>query len=148
MNMQALMVMSAIYTEALKEQIDRFRSCHHPDAHIETKTKATRCTLRRVGPGSDDEGDGDEPPKRVCVLASGAKPAFVQPALLTGATLRDYYLLEGVAWMVSLWENGISGILRKYWLKLPVSVAGERTTDNIFLGLSFIFPEGLFKNGH
>ena len=35
---------------------------------------------------------------------------FVQPALVTGGTLKDYQL-EGVAWMASLWENGISGIL-------------------------------------
>ncbi|TFY53841.1 hypothetical protein EVG20_g9948 [Dentipellis fragilis] len=39
-----------------------------------------------------------------------SKPTFTQPALLTGGTLKDYQL-EGVAWMVSLWENGISGIL-------------------------------------
>ena len=58
----------------------------------------------------DAEDDGEEPPKRVKVLANDAKPAFLQPALVTGATLKDYQL-EGVAWMVSLWENGISGIL-------------------------------------
>ncbi len=37
-------------------------------------------------------------------------PKFTQPPLITGATLKDYQL-EGVAWMVSLYENGISGIL-------------------------------------
>ena len=41
------------------------------------------------------------------------KPVFAQPPLLTGATLKDYQL-EGVAWMVSLWNNGISGILGEY----------------------------------
>ncbi|OCH85851.1 hypothetical protein OBBRIDRAFT_739131 [Obba rivulosa] len=35
---------------------------------------------------------------------------FKQPALVTGATLKDYQL-EGVAWMVGLYRNGISGIL-------------------------------------
>jgi len=64
---------------------------------------------------SDDEGHSDEeaeePLKRVKVLPDDPKPAFVQPAfkLVTGAKLRDYQL-EGFAWMVSLWENGISGI--------------------------------------
>ncbi|KAJ9098069.1 hypothetical protein QFC19_006504 [Naganishia cerealis] len=33
-----------------------------------------------------------------------------QPALITGATLRDYQL-AGVQWMVSLYENGLNGIL-------------------------------------
>ncbi|KAI0643363.1 SNF2 family N-terminal domain-containing protein [Trametes meyenii] len=37
-------------------------------------------------------------------------PAFKQPALLTGATLKDYQL-QGVAWMAGLHKNGISGIL-------------------------------------
>jgi ATP-dependent DNA helicase len=59
----------------------------------------------------DDEDEGEQdPPKRAKVLANDEKPAFLQPALVTGATLKDYQL-EGVAWMVSLWENGISGIL-------------------------------------
>lgn len=35
---------------------------------------------------------------------------FVQPELLSGATLKDYQL-EGVAWMWSLFDQGISGIL-------------------------------------
>ncbi|KAF9033292.1 hypothetical protein BDZ89DRAFT_1100936 [Hymenopellis radicata] len=33
-----------------------------------------------------------------------------QPALITGATLKDYQI-EGLQWMVSLHQNGISGIL-------------------------------------
>lgn len=39
-------------------------------------------------------------------------PAFEQPALVTGAKLKDYQL-EGLQWMVSLDQNGISGILGK-----------------------------------
>lgn len=35
-----------------------------------------------------------------------------QPALVTGAKLKDYQL-EGVEWMISLDQNGISGILGK-----------------------------------
>lgn len=35
---------------------------------------------------------------------------FMQPKLLTGATLHDYQL-EGVAWLISLYENGLNGIL-------------------------------------
>lgn len=39
-----------------------------------------------------------------------ALPAMEQPALITGATLKDYQL-EGVRWIAGLWENGLNGIL-------------------------------------
>lgn len=42
-----------------------------------------------------------------------AAAAFVQPELLSGATLKDYQL-EGVAWMWSLFDQGISGILGEF----------------------------------
>ena len=69
----------------------------------------------RVDSGDEEEDkDSEDAPnaKRAKVVPpeDTAKPIFVQPALLTGATLKDYQL-EGVAWMVSLWENGISGML-------------------------------------
>lgn len=38
------------------------------------------------------------------------EPVFRQPALVTGAKLKNYQL-EGLQWMVSLDQNGISGIL-------------------------------------
>ena len=39
------------------------------------------------------------------------KPIFVQPPNLSkGCELKDYQL-EGVRWLASLWENGVSGIL-------------------------------------
>jgi SNF2 family DNA or RNA helicase len=39
------------------------------------------------------------------------KPIFIQPAnLAKGCELKDYQL-EGVRWLVSLYENGVSGIL-------------------------------------
>ena len=41
---------------------------------------------------------------------NGPRPKFPQPALVTGAKLKDYQL-EGVEWMVSLDKNGVSGIL-------------------------------------
>ena len=37
-------------------------------------------------------------------------PIFQQPSLVTGAKLKPYQL-EGLQWMVSLDQNGISGIL-------------------------------------
>jgi ATP-dependent DNA helicase len=42
---------------------------------------------------------------------SGSKPIFVQPVnLADGCYLKDYQL-EGVRWLASLFENGVSGIL-------------------------------------
>ena len=40
-----------------------------------------------------------------------SKPIFIQPKnLSSGCKLKDYQL-EGVRWLVSLYENGVSGIL-------------------------------------
>lgn len=44
-------------------------------------------------------------------VRAGSKPIFVQPPnLAPGCILKDYQL-EGVRWMASLYENGVSGIL-------------------------------------
>jgi ATP-dependent DNA helicase len=125
MNMQVLLEKSSIFTEVLKNQMDRTREKHAAVAAstqkrpIKTKQnqhsgRSARHVSRRGKRIRDDEDHSEEetvePLKRARVLPDDAKPAFVQPALVTGAKLRDYQL-EGVAWMVSLWENGISGIL-------------------------------------
>lgn len=55
-----------------------------------------------------NSGDGD-----YNNIASALHPhphSHLQPALVTGAKLKDYQL-EGVEWMVSLDKNGVSGIL-------------------------------------
>ncbi|KAI0251647.1 SNF2 family N-terminal domain-containing protein [Lactifluus subvellereus] len=124
MNMQALLEKSSIFTEALKDQMDRSREKHAAVA-AKTQKRASKAKQTQRGGragrhasgrgkrprvGSDDEGEGEETLKRARVLADEPRPNFVQPALLTGAKLKDYQL-EGVAWMISLWENGISGIL-------------------------------------
>eukprot|EP00301_Raphidiophrys_heterophryoidea_P004208 c11844_g1_i1.p1 GENE.c11844_g1_i1~~c11844_g1_i1.p1 ORF type:complete len:753 (+),score=122.10 c11844_g1_i1:129-2387(+) len=59
---------------------------------------------RRMDADRLKEADDD----RAAVSKGGTN--FEQPALLTGATLRDYQL-DGVHWLVSLYENGINGIL-------------------------------------
>lgn len=128
MNMEVLLQRSSIFTQALKDQLDRSREKHAAVAAASTQKQSKNAKQnkragrsgRHVSRGkrmrldSDDEDHSEEeveePLKRVKVLPDDAKPAFVQPALVTGAKLRDYQL-EGVAWMVSLWENGISGIL-------------------------------------
>ena len=112
--MQVLLEKSSIFTEALKDQMDRTREKHAAVAvatqNRPTKTKpkqrAKQAGRHASGRGkrtrveSDDERDSEdegeqEPPKRVKVLANDAKPAFLQPALVTGATLKDYRLSAG-----------------------------------------------------
>ena len=45
------------------------------------------------------------------VTSVGTKPIFIQPPnLSTDCVLKDYQL-EGVRWLASLFENGVSGIL-------------------------------------
>lgn len=49
--------------------------------------------------------------KHAKVIAGGTKAIFVQPENLSdGCILKDYQL-EGVRWLSSLYENGVSGIL-------------------------------------
>ena len=136
MNMQVLLEKSSIFTEVLKDQMDRTRekhaavavATHNRPTKTKPKQRARQSGRRASGRGKrmrvesgderDSEDGGEEPPKRAKVLANDAKPTFLQPPLVTGATLKDYQL-EGVAWMVSLWENGISGILGESSLRRP-----------------------------
>ena len=53
---------------------------------------------------SDDGGDAVENG------GQADQESFQQSSLVSGGTLKGYQL-EGVAWMATLWENGISGIL-------------------------------------
>jgi ATP-dependent DNA helicase len=57
---------------------------------------------RKVISGSEGENETQE--------NSAEETRFLQPAAITGGKLKDYQL-DGVAWMVGLYENGISGIL-------------------------------------
>jgi ATP-dependent DNA helicase len=45
--------------------------------------------------------------------------AMGQPEMLTGGALRDYQL-TGVAWLASLYENGINGILADEMYAAPL----------------------------
>lgn len=68
----------------------------------------------RLGVACDSNGDA------VSVAADGVETTnnnnseqtttFKQPSLLTGTTLKPYQL-EGVQWLISLFENGLNGIL-------------------------------------
>jgi len=56
-------------------------------------------------------GKAQESYSKSKAASAAAKPIFIQPKnLANGCTLKDYQL-EGVRWLVSLYENGVSGIL-------------------------------------
>ena len=126
--LDTLLQKSATYVSLLKEQMEQARvrfartRAKPKSAAAKSASSARRVASRkraRVVSGSEDEreskrakahdglgGEGE-------AAAAGEKteqPSFVQPVLLSGATLKDYQL-EGVAWMAGLHGNGISGIL-------------------------------------
>jgi ATP-dependent DNA helicase len=90
----------------------------------DTKTRAkpdtsTSRTGKKRGRGAQQTVDQYFQPKRlksetgqpIPVDADTEEhPVFEQPKLVTGAKLKQYQL-EGLQWMVSLDQNGISGIL-------------------------------------
>jgi ATP-dependent DNA helicase len=59
--------------------------------------------------------------------AATAKPIFIQPANLAADCFLKDYQLEGVRWLASLFENGVSGILADGTLK----------GDAVFVGVEF-----------
>lgn len=82
--------------------------------HKEQKTgqKRGRPSLKVSGKGKRKKGSNG---KIVAVEEEDSDeehepPVFQQPSLVTGAKLKSYQL-EGLQWMVSLDQNGISGIL-------------------------------------
>lgn len=52
---------------------------------------------------------------------------YKQPALITGATLRDYQLY-GVEWLIGLYENGLNGILADEMGLGKVRIDSDSTT--------------------
>lgn len=69
------------------------------DEKVEANGDSEKPIVEDVKPDGDDGQAEDE-----------GEYTFAQPALVTGATLRDYQL-AGVQWMISLYENGLNGIL-------------------------------------
>lgn len=103
---------SGAYVKMLKERMDFVKA--RPRAPAEdtpsgagskrrrTKEDASMSKRRRT---EDEHGVATEEAE-----GSALRERFVQPQLITGAKMKDYQL-EGVAWLVALYENGISGIL-------------------------------------
>lgn len=119
---------SSIYAGLLKKRMDEARVNMQRQAKpaaptpptAKGKARATRGKGRKSAVAdSDDEPATDAPAaKRAKAEADAAAgeetlPPIEQPRLVTGTKLKDYQL-EGLAWMASLYENGISGILGAY----------------------------------
>ncbi|KAG1828022.1 SNF2 family DNA-dependent ATPase [Suillus variegatus] len=124
--LERLLEKSFTYSKLLGAQMDKEkRACAlraAMQAAAPSKPESSRRRLPRRGKKRSrvEESDEEEaPPVKpqiqeppVVEGENGQRPKFPQPALVTGATLKDYQL-EGVEWMVSLDKNGVSGILGK-----------------------------------
>ncbi|KAF9361452.1 hypothetical protein BGX26_003196 [Mortierella sp. AD094] len=83
------------------------------DAHYDIADYIDKDTLKKqkqtetVDPASEVVA---ESPVKKAAPAGKSHISARQPKLVTGGILRDYQL-EGVEWMVSLYENGLNGIL-------------------------------------
>lgn len=81
--------------------------------------------------GTSKRKKGDDGQARPQGNEDDEPPVFEQPAAITGAKLKNYQL-EGLQWMVSLDQNGISGILGQWsffqptgFLKIVFSFAAD-----------------------
>ncbi|KAG7088716.1 hypothetical protein E1B28_012684 [Marasmius oreades] len=119
---------SKTYSNILKEAMESQRAQRAQASNQDTisspkptpKSKGTRSrkTRKRVIVEDSDEEEGEHVAKRskASHQVSEAPPTaegttiFTQPDSITGATLKDYQL-EGLQWMVSLHQSGVSGIL-------------------------------------
>lgn len=79
----------------------------------QTRRRQSQSGRKRLRVDDDDGSDDETDTKRAKLDDDNeveAPPKFKQSSLITGATLKDYQL-DGVEWMVSLDQNGASGIL-------------------------------------
>lgn len=119
--LEFLLQKSSTYATILHKQMDMAKTRSKIASSSNVKPKPARGGRRSRGGGQKrrkvasradiQEVDEDNP------NATEDEGSFQQPALVTGGKLKEYQL-EGVAWMCSLWENGISGILGMPFIEL------------------------------
>lgn len=82
-----------------------------PSKRKPTKSPAAKSNKKGTGKkGADARSTEAELDAYDTVTATSTSEGFCQPTDLTGGTLMPYQL-EGLQWLLSLWENGLSGIL-------------------------------------
>lgn len=122
--LQFVLEKSAVYSSILKDRMEQDKA--NQAANAKAKGKGVASTSKRTstqrGKGrkrvrveSDSESESNSLKRQKDENGQAHRvdeetPVFQQPALITGATLKNYQL-EGLQWMVSLDQNGISGIL-------------------------------------
>ncbi|EIN06874.1 hypothetical protein PUNSTDRAFT_90611 [Punctularia strigosozonata HHB-11173 SS5] len=84
-------------------------AAHEPPSASAAGGKNPTKSKKSWGPKSA-RVDEEEKEASATVDVDAARRQLEQPALVTGAKMKDYQL-QGLAWMKSLYENGISGIL-------------------------------------
>jgi hypothetical protein len=109
---------SRVYASLLKERMDRARANMEKKAAPAVQTPEQPPPRRRGRPSKaakrepEPDAQEDQALKKQKTSdtpeeADGELPPIEQPALITGTKLKGYQL-EGLAWMASLYENGIS----------------------------------------
>ncbi|KAF8196975.1 SNF2 family DNA-dependent ATPase [Pholiota molesta] len=96
--LQSVLERSAVFSSILKSRMDEEKARQAAIHAQRNEIKKRGRPPKRKKEAEVDKDEEQEP------------PAFMQPSLITGATLKQYQL-EGLQWMVSLDQNGISGIL-------------------------------------
>lgn len=106
---------STVYTSILAERMEEDKKRFLAAQEAKKAKQDTSKTGKKRGRAQ--RADEDFQTKRLktesgepVAVEAEEHPVFEQPALVTGAKLKQYQL-EGVQWMVSLDQNGISGIL-------------------------------------
>jgi ATP-dependent DNA helicase len=126
--LEFLLKRSSLYADMLRQRMEeaeeeaRNERARKSKAAASTEAKdlprVTRAKGRKRARVDSDDEDNDEVDRKQHERATDdAHQHLEQPALITGARMKDYQL-QGLAWMKSLYENGISGILGKLHLKL------------------------------
>lgn len=103
-----LLTKASEYSSFISQDLEELQSGLADQARIKAE-KAARKKDKKKKKKRKSSTSGDNDDKEM--IAGGARPIFIQPPnLAKGCVLKDYQL-EGVRWLVSLFENGVSGIL-------------------------------------
>ena len=119
--LQYILQRSAVFSSILKTRMEEEKA--RQLALLAERQRAEKTGKKRGRPAAQSSPHGKRQKgvngQAVVVedTAEGEMPIFQQPALVTGAKLKSYQL-EGLQWMVSLDQNGISGILGSWHLSL------------------------------
>ena len=132
--MDLLLNKASEYSNFISNDLKELQADMAETARKKLEKQEKRAGKKRKGEGKDSsrkkkKGNSSEALKSAqdkdAKVRSGSKPIFIQPAnLAAGCTLKDYQL-EGVRWMASLFENGVSGILADEVRSVTNRVCGE-----------------------